>query len=123
MVAAAHFRGELDEPWLRLLVGLAAEEQAAERELEPDDDAMQTLSDEFRSDRDLITAEETEQWLEQRGLTLEDFSDFFVRKYWDDRLGAKIEPEASKYDAAPDEQRDCAPTEHDTRRSHHRGVG
>ena len=111
VVAAAHFRGELDEPWLRLLVGLAAEEQAAERELEPDDDAMQTLSDEFRSDRDLITAEETEQWLEQRGLTLEDFSDFFVRKYWGDRLGAKIEPEASKYDAATDEQRDLMTAE------------
>lgn len=111
VVAAAHFRGELHEPWHRLLVGIAAEEQAAERELEPDDEVMQTLSDEFRSDRDLITAEETEQWLEQRGLTLGDFSDFFVRKFWGDELGSKVEPEAIKYDAAPDEQREVMTAE------------
>ncbi len=105
VVAAAYFRGELQAPWQRLLIRRAAEEHADEHDLEPDDEVMQALSDEFRSDRDLITAEETERWLEQRGLSLDDFSDFFVRKFWGELLGSKIEPEAIQYDSAFDEDR------------------
>ena len=55
IVAAAHFRGELDAPCRRLLQQLSTEEAADDREMEIDDWAVQALSDEFRSDRDLST--------------------------------------------------------------------
>ena len=35
----------------------------------------------FRYEYDLITAEETEAWLANRGLTFEDFSDYFTGQY------------------------------------------
>jgi hypothetical protein len=106
VVAAAHFRGELEAPWRRLLRRLAADEAAADRDVEADDEVLQALSDAFRSDRDLITAEETEAWLEQRGLTLDDFNDHFVRTYWGDTLGAKVEPEETAFVDATEELRD-----------------
>ena len=50
----------------------------------PDDERLQAMSDQFRYERDLITAEETERWLEDRGLTLDDFNAHFLRHYWAD---------------------------------------
>jgi hypothetical protein len=41
---------------------------------------LQARSEEFRISRDLISAEETERWLEERGLSLDDFSDFLIRQ-------------------------------------------
>ena len=111
IIDAAHFRGDLEPAWQRLLHSVEAEEDAAERELEPDVDALQQMSDDFRSERDLITAEETEQWLAQRDLTLDDFSDHFVRRYWGATLNPKVEPETIEFTAAPAELRDLLPTE------------
>lgn len=45
----------------------------------PDDDAIQRASEDFRYERDLLTAEETERWLEARNLTLVDFQDHCER--------------------------------------------
>ena len=74
VLQAAHSRGELDSAWAE--VCRRAEGPDAEA---GDADAVQAASEEFRSERDLITAEETEQWLEQRGLTLEEFGGYFAR--------------------------------------------
>ena len=111
IIDAAHFRGEVQPAWVRLLQVVAAEEDAAERELEPDLDALQEMSDDFRSERDLITAEETEQWLAQRDLSLDDFSDHFGRRYWGASLKPKAESETLEYAAAPAELRELLPTE------------
>ena len=51
-------------------------EKADEQDLEFDDDAIDAAAERFRYDHDLITAEETEQWLAGRGLALDDFSVF-----------------------------------------------
>ncbi len=76
VLEAARFRGELDAPWRALLATADCGEESAS----VDAIAVQEASEEFRSERDLITAEETEQWLNERGLTEEDFGDFFVRR-------------------------------------------
>ena len=81
-VDAALFRGELVSIWKEFICNLSAQERAHERDLELNDDAVNEMAELFRYDHDLITAEETEHWLQQRGLTLEDFSDHFARKYW-----------------------------------------
>ena len=48
----------------------AAEHKADEENLEFSDDAIDAAAEQFRYEHDLITAEETEQWLAQRGLNL-----------------------------------------------------
>ena len=80
-VDAAIFRGELEEKWQAFLRHVAAEERADELELELDESAISAAAEEFRYRHDLITAEETETWLANRGLTFEDFSDYFARQY------------------------------------------
>ncbi len=105
IVLAAHGRGELQPAWTRLLVLLECEQQAeiAEGEEEgPDDERLQAMSDQFRYERDLITAEETERWLEDRGLTLDDFNAHLLRHYWADTFDELPEPEPLDYASAAD---------------------
>ena len=91
VIDAAHFRGELAAPWRNLLRLLAAERRADESNLEFSDEAIESAVEQFRYAHDLITAEETEQWLATRALSLDDFSNYFTRRYW----GAKLEEEVS----------------------------
>ena len=51
---------------------------ANERELELDDSALDSAAIAFRYKHDLITAEETERWLEDRGVSLAEFSEYFA---------------------------------------------
>lgn len=105
MLAAAQFRAELAEPWRDFLRVVAAEAKAEENAQEVEDAAIDAAVEQFRYRYDLITAEETERWVEDRGLTLSDFSAYFVRQYWgetanQDAAGAEID-----YLDAPDDLR------------------
>ena len=55
---------------------------------------------------DLITAEETEKWLSNRGVTFEDFSDYFARQYCVGAVGEDLSPERIGYTSAAPELRD-----------------
>jgi hypothetical protein len=105
LIDTACLRGELEPVWNELNRLVAAENKADERELEMDDSAIDQAAEAFRYEHDLITAEETENWLEERGLTLSDFSDYFVRHYWGEAVD-DAEPEAIDYAWAPEELRD-----------------
>jgi hypothetical protein len=105
LIDFAAFRGELEPIWQELLRLLAAEAKADESDLEMDDSAIDSAAEAFRYEHDLITAEETERWLEERGLTLNDFSDYFVRHYWGNTID-DAEPEQIGYASAPDELRE-----------------
>jgi hypothetical protein len=87
VIDAAYFRGELKSSWEELLRGLEAEGEAS---AETDEEAIASAAEAFRYERNLITAEETERWLEERGLTLEDLTDYFTRAYWRTALNAKV---------------------------------
>lgn len=76
VICAAHLRGELEASWSRVLKYAQSETSG----LGPDQADLQARSEQFRISRDLISAEETERWLDERGLTLDDFSDFLVRQ-------------------------------------------
>ena len=104
-VDAALFRGELNSIWNDFLCNISAEKRARELDLESDDDAIDEMAELFRYEHDLITAEETEQWLERRGLTLEDFSEYFARRYWRANIQEKISPEDVDLVSAPDDLR------------------
>ena len=105
VIDAALFRGELEPEWRNLLRLLAAERKADEQDLELEGDGIDLAAERFRYDHDLITAEETEQWLAQRGLNLSDFSNFFVRHYWGEQWD-KVETETIDYLTAPNEMHD-----------------
>jgi hypothetical protein len=84
VIKAAWHRGELAEAWAKVCESAAAEygeeeDEETGEQVDTDEEGIQAASEQFRIARDLITAEETGQWLEQRGLTLDDFSDYFRR--------------------------------------------
>src|SRR6266446_5361934 len=91
-IDAAHFRGQLDSLWEDFQRRVAAEKAADEQNIELDEIAIDSAAETFRYDHDLITAEETEQWLTSRGLNLDDFSDYFARQYCGNAL-SDVEPE------------------------------
>jgi hypothetical protein len=82
VLAYAWFLGELQDPWTQLMNGIACQQSAAKLDLEPDDEMLNSMSEEFRYARDLLTTEETERWLHARDLTEDDFNRFLVRRYW-----------------------------------------
>ena len=104
-VDAAIFRGEFEEKWQTFLRHVAAEERADELELELDESAISAAAEEFRYRHDLITAEETEAWLANRGLTFDDFTDYFARQYCVGAVDEGFSSEQIGYTSAPQELR------------------
>ena len=76
VICAAHLRGELEKSWRHVCE--CAQIGASGSQV--DESVLQARSEDFRTSRDLISAEETERWLEERGLNLDDFGDFLVRQ-------------------------------------------
>jgi hypothetical protein len=111
VIDAAYFRGELKPRWEELLRGVEAERESRASDLEVDDEAVATAAEAFRYERDLISAEETEQWIEERGLTLEDFSDYFIRVYWRNALDTNLTPEPIAFRSASPELRELLTAE------------
>ena len=105
-IDAAVFRGELEEEWQTFLRHVAAEGRADELELELDESAISAAAEEFRYRHDLITAEETEAWLANRGLTFDNFSDYFARQYCVGAVDEGFSPEQIGYTSAAPELRD-----------------
>src|SRR5437899_3364829 len=104
-IDAAIFRGELDVKWKEFLHQVAAERRADELELEADESAISSAAEAFRYEYDLITAEETEAWLANRGLTLDDFADYLTREYYASTLKEEIIPDEIEYPSAAAELR------------------
>jgi hypothetical protein len=104
-IDAAIFRGELEPKWQMFLRHVAAEERADEMELELDESAISAAAEHFRYRHDLITAEETERWLATRGLTFDDFSDYFARQYCVGAIDKSFCSEQIAYTSAPQELR------------------
>lgn len=98
--------GDLDELWSDFLRATACDGRANEKELDPAGDAVDEAAVAFRYQHDLITAEETERWLEDRGLTLGEFGEYFARKYWAQNYEGEIDVADRRYSAAIEEERD-----------------
>jgi hypothetical protein len=105
IVDAALWRGDLETPWNQFLLRLEAEKRADESELDFEDDEVDAAAETFRYERDLITAEETEQWLGARNLTLDDFSNYFTRRYWGTKLADEVTVPETHYVSASGELR------------------
>ena len=104
-IDAALVRSELDAKWREFLHCVEAEKRADELDMELDDSAIADAAEAFRYEHDLITAEETEAFLANRGLTIDDFTDYFTRRYCADTLNEKIVPDQIEYISATPELR------------------
>jgi hypothetical protein len=98
-------RGELADKWKRFLRDVAAEDRAYEMDLDADETAVSAAVEEFRYGHDLITAEDTEAWLANRNLTLDDFSDYFTRRYHAATAGERVSADEVEYDSASSDLR------------------
>ena len=94
VILAALFRGEVEPVCTRLRAIERLIEEADEDD-GPDDGAVQEFSEKVRYDLDLITEEETERWLVERGLTLEDFNGYCLLRCWENVLGGQVASESS----------------------------
>jgi hypothetical protein len=110
-IDAAIFRGDFEEKWHAFLRHLAAEERADELDLELDESAISAAAEGFRYRHDLITAEETEAWLANRGLTFEDFSNYFARQYCVAAIAEDLSSDRFGYTSASAELRELFVTE------------
>src|SRR5438874_11325796 len=104
-IDAALFRGELDSKWKEFLRCVESEKRADELDLDLDDEAIATAAEAFRYEHDLITAEETEAFLANRELTLDDFTGYFTRHYCASAITEKVLPENIEYISASSELR------------------
>ncbi len=82
LVLAAHLWGDWTGLQHRVRAGLACLKRLEDLD-DPDDvlsdDAVAAAGEEFRYARDLIAAEDMEAWLDRRGLTLGEWSDYLRR--------------------------------------------
>lgn len=106
VVDCAFARGEIDPLWKEFLRVAECDRLANERELELDDSALDSAAIAFRYKHDLITAEETERWLEDRGISLAEFSEYFARQYWGRSYSGTLDPPKSSYQKASPEEKD-----------------
>src|SRR5438093_13312033 len=104
-IDAAIFRGELEAEWKDFLEAVAAEKRADKLDLDLDEAAISSAAEAFRYEYDLITTEETEAWLANRGLTFDDFSDYFTRQYCATAIREKIVPDEVEYQSASSDLR------------------
>ena len=111
VIDAAIFRGELEAKWKDFLGTVEAEKQSDELDVDLDEVAIASAADAFRYEYDLITADETEEWLANRGLTLDDFTGYFTRHYWANTIDSEIAPNEIEYHSASSELRDFFLTE------------
>lgn len=86
----ALFSGALEPAWRQFLRGDVARRSAESSSLTADDEALQQLSEAFRYDHDLITAEETERWLAARAVEMDPFVEHLERHYWRNNCNADL---------------------------------
>jgi hypothetical protein len=103
VLVAAHVRGALDPLWRGFLAGVAAEEEGRRRGLDADSADVEARSDAFRYERGLLSAAQTEAWLAERDLSLDDLEAFCRRMHREaGRSEGAPEPEAPWREAPAD---------------------
>jgi hypothetical protein len=98
--------GDLGALWKGFVHASECDRRANEEGLDLDDAAIDEAAVAFRYRHDLITAEETERWLEDRGLTLTEFGEYFARNCWAQNYSGTIDVMDRSYSAATAGEKD-----------------
>src|SRR5205823_14247606 len=96
----------IDLPWVEVVRIAECDRLANEQGLEADESAVDAAAIAFRYQHDLITAEETERWLETRGAALGEVGEYFARQYWCRTYSGATQAPASSYETAAAEAKD-----------------
>ncbi len=91
VVRSSFVRGELKGNIAAIALKDACQEEAERLGLDADEPSIDGAVERFRYDHDLISAEETERWLEARGLSADELQEYFVRGHWAETLGDKVD--------------------------------
>jgi len=90
VLLAVELRGELDALERQTRQGLACLRRLAAETGEAPTEAVRAAATVFRYDRNLLAAEELENWLDTRGLTVSDWNGYLrrlvLRERWEDEL-------------------------------------
>jgi hypothetical protein len=101
---SAMLRGDWQAFEQQLVEGLACAAEAASHDTWPDDGRLDAAARDFRYARNLLTTDETMAWIEGAGLTVEDWTDFLMRrllcKDWSDRLASLVDEHASSLEVS-----------------------
>ncbi len=97
ILVAAEFRGEMVDIRKEMQDSLSCREYAEEEGFVLDEETLQADSDAFRYQHRLITVEETDTWLSECNLTLDDLSDFLERDHWRKRFNSQLAWIRSEY--------------------------
>jgi hypothetical protein len=84
--SAAAFGGWDGGFWKDLEDGLACAAYAGDEGFKVDTADLQSSADQFRYQRNLVTAEETERWLAERNVHEDDLVGYLERRYWHGRF-------------------------------------
>ena len=100
------FRGEFEVKWKEFLEAVEAEKRSDELDVDLDPATISSAARAFRYQYNLITGEEAEAWLANRGLTPDDFKDYFTRRFCANALSKEIVPVEAEYQSASPELRE-----------------
>ena len=106
IIDCAVLRGEIDPLWDEFVRIAECDRLANEQGLEPDESSVDAAAIAFRYQHDLITAEETERWLESRGVSLGEFGEYFARRYWGRTDSGATQMPTSTYQTAAAAEKD-----------------
>ena len=99
--SAAAFGGWAGDFWKALEHGLACAAYAGDEGFEIDAAVLQESADQFRYQRNLVTAEETERWLSDRDVDEDDLVGWLERRYWLERFTREQRHIGDSYTPAP----------------------
>jgi hypothetical protein len=103
VVLAARLCGEWERLERRVRQDLACRTAMRTAGQTLDADKVKAAAEQFRYDHDLLTAEETDQWLERWGLSVEAWMDYIQRVVLRDRSGYDGDPLLERYAPSTEE--------------------
>ncbi len=99
--SAAAFGGWAGGFWKELEHGLACAAYAGDEGFEIDTAVLQESADQFRYQRNLVTAEETERWLSDHDVDEDDLVGWLERRSWRERFAREARGIGDSYTPAP----------------------
>lgn len=103
VLLAAHLWGEMAELERRVREAIACRKHTEDVGRPLSEDELDEAADEWRYDRDLLAADDTQEWLDQHGLDADDWLEFIHRTALRARWSADLAKISKGYKVTPDE--------------------
>jgi hypothetical protein len=111
LILAAKLWGDWDDIEKEVRQGLACVKWMEEEDEDIDDAEVESAANEFRYERDLLTTEETEAWLQQWELSIDEWMECMQRSALRGKLAAQLDEIEARHAAGKAEVERCAHAE------------